>query len=173
MKDGSMTYPIKSCESNCLFAVSSIIRKIRKITLATICGSPRRGGLRFENLVLRVAEGESPYRVRAFPDSLYADRIGHGRSIEFAPVNRQLTSLLHTRSHFRISNPAAVHFRSIRSGNENTYGDVWSTVSKYSLRAWQLSEWPRTHARCQVDMPLSRLGHPRQCIVGSRCQVRN
>ena len=124
VKDGSMTYPIKSCESNCLFAVSSIIRKIRKITLATTCGSPRRGGLRFENLVLRVAEGESPYRVRAFPDSLYADRIGHGRSIEFAPVNRQLTSLLHTRSHFRISNPAAVHFRSIRSGNENTYGDA-------------------------------------------------
>ena len=119
-----MTYPIESCESNRLSAVSSLIRKIRKSHSPRLAVSPRRGELRFENLVLRVAGGESPYRIRAFPDSLHTDRIGHGRSNEFAPVNRQLTSLLHTRSHFRIPNPAAVHFRSIRTGNENTYGDT-------------------------------------------------
>lgn len=73
-----------------------------------------------------------PRRIRAFPDSLHADRIGHGRSIKFAPVNRPgAPSLLRSQSHFRI--PAVVHFRSVRSSRqrEHTRGRQ-RIASKYS-----------------------------------------
>lgn len=100
------------------------------------------------------------------------DRIGHGRSIEFAPANRGSPTPTPRESRSRI--PAGVHFRSARPEDEK---DARTHIRqrRVSRRAGGArdSEKPRMHARCQVDMPLSRLGPPRRCIVGSRCQVRN
>lgn len=111
----------------------------------------------------------------AIPGSLHEDRIGHGRSIEFTPVNRpDVPSLLRSRgraSEFPrpFTSVPLVTFPVTKSTRGSPRCRVQSARrTRDSLASGrECTHVARLICRCHAS------GLERRCIVGSRCQVRN